>query len=377
MSSSSTRGPLPHTAHHQRVDGAARTVRRRVVGAGLATVSLLLASAVIGPTASAQPERLGPAQLATATGMAAKPTIADIAARIERLDRHAEIASEALNTARVEFRSSKERLSVVDADLARQRASVTSLRRLLVGSVVSAYQTSSGISDATSFAISTDPQSFVTELADHVAQTQLEAGIVARLVQEQDRLTAQERQAQAALHAIQDERAEIAAHKTDLATRSARAETLLHSLKAARLARIEARQADSEPSRDATRISLHDIPADKRAAIAVSVALAQVGKPYVYGAAGPDSFDCSGLTMYAWGKAGVSLPHSSALQPSYGTPVSLNDLMPGDLIFYYSPISHVGMYIGHGKIVHAPHPGEDVQVVPMNEMPIAEAVRVG
>jgi cell wall-associated NlpC family hydrolase len=109
----------------------------------------------------------------------------------------------------------------------------------------------------------------------------------------------------------------------------------------------------------------------------VQTALAQVGDPYVYGAAGPDAFDCSGLTMYAWHAAGVSLSHSSSVQAGQGVAVSLSDLMPGDLIFYYSPISHVGMYIGHGQIVHAPHPGLSVQVVSMYEMPIAEARRVG
>lgn len=100
---------------------------------------------------------------------------------------------------------------------------------------------------------------------------------------------------------------------------------------------------------------------------AVQFALAQVGKPYVWGAAGPGSYDCSGLTMSAWAAAGVSLPHSAYQQYSYGTHVSLSQLEPGDLIFMYTPISHVTIYIGRGLMVSAPQTGEDVQVVPVSE----------
>ena len=103
--------------------------------------------------------------------------------------------------------------------------------------------------------------------------------------------------------------------------------------------------------------------------VAVDTALAQLGDPYVYGAAGPDSFDCSGLTMYAWSAAGVALPHSSSMQSTVGTPVSYSDLQPGDLVFFYSPISHVAMYIGNGLIVSAPHTGDVVKVVALAYMP--------
>ena len=89
------------------------------------------------------------------------------------------------------------------------------------------------------------------------------------------------------------------------------------------------------------------------AQVAVDTALAQVGDPYVWAAAGPDAFDCSGLTQYAWAAAGIELPHSSSMQSQVGTPVAYSDLQPGDLVFFYSPISHVGMYIGNGQIVHS------------------------
>ena len=99
------------------------------------------------------------------------------------------------------------------------------------------------------------------------------------------------------------------------------------------------------------------------AQIAVNTALAQRGKPYVWAAAGPGSFDCSGLMEYAYSAAGISLPHSSAEQARMGHAVSMSQLAPGDLVFYYSPISHVGMYIGNGQIVNAPTAGDVVKIV--------------
>jgi cell wall-associated NlpC family hydrolase len=108
---------------------------------------------------------------------------------------------------------------------------------------------------------------------------------------------------------------------------------------------------------------------------AVDTALAQVGDPYVWGGAGPNSFDCSGLTQFAYKAAGVSLPHSSRMQSTIGTPVSLNALKPGDLVFFYSPVSHVAMYIGNGQIVHASTAGKPVKVVDLAYMPGATGAR--
>ncbi|WFE22700.1 NlpC/P60 family protein [Solwaraspora sp. WMMD937] len=95
---------------------------------------------------------------------------------------------------------------------------------------------------------------------------------------------------------------------------------------------------------------------------AVTFACAQIGKPYVWGSAGPGSYDCSGLTLAAWGQAGVSLPHNAARQRQVTANVSRDQLRPGDLIFYYSGLSHVGMYVGDGWIVHASQAGEPVQM---------------
>lgn len=99
-------------------------------------------------------------------------------------------------------------------------------------------------------------------------------------------------------------------------------------------------------------------PANK----AVEVAVAQLGKPYRWAGSGPNSFDCSGLTSYAWAKAGVQLPRSSRAQYAGTTRISRSDLQPGDLVFYHSPISHVAMYIGDGQVVESPNSGNNVRI---------------
>ena len=116
--------------------------------------------------------------------------------------------------------------------------------------------------------------------------------------------------------------------------------------------------------------------ADAKRQKVVAAALSKVGSRYVYGKTGPSSFDCSGLTLYAYRQVGISLPHSSRSQSRVGKRVALNALKPGDLVFYYSPISHVGIYIGNGKVVDAANRRTDVRVTSLKSMPLKAAVRV-
>jgi cell wall-associated NlpC family hydrolase len=123
-----------------------------------------------------------------------------------------------------------------------------------------------------------------------------------------------------------------------------------------------ASRAEREPVAAATGPIVAGTAAAQKA---VDTAMAQRGKPYVWAASGPGSFDCSGLTSYAYRAAGISLPHSSRLQSTIGAPVSRDQLQPGDLVFFYSPVSHVGIYIGNGQMVHAPTSGDVVRVSPL------------
>src|SRR3954451_20730104 len=111
------------------------------------------------------------------------------------------------------------------------------------------------------------------------------------------------------------------------------------------------------------------------AQIAVDTALSQQGKPYVWGGAGPSSYDCSGLMLYAYAAAGITLPHSSSMQSTMGAPVAYSDLQPGDLVFFYTPVSHVAMYIGNGQIVQASTEGQPVAVTELSYMPDYNSAR--
>ena len=104
------------------------------------------------------------------------------------------------------------------------------------------------------------------------------------------------------------------------------------------------------------------------AQIAVDAALAQQGKPYVWGGTGPGGYDCSGLTSSAYKAAGITIPRTSKAQATAGVPVDKANLQPGDLIFFYSPVSHVGMYIGNGQMVHSSTFGQPVKVAPVDSM---------
>jgi cell wall-associated NlpC family hydrolase len=129
-----------------------------------------------------------------------------------------------------------------------------------------------------------------------------------------------------------------------------------------------------------SRVHITSVAPNARAAEAVAYAESKVGDPYVYGAAGPGAFDCSGLTMMAWARAGVSLPHDAAAQASMLTQVSLSYVEPGDLVFYSydgRDIAHVAIYVGGGMVVHAPRPGESVQYGSVHTVgPIVEVGRV-
>jgi cell wall-associated NlpC family hydrolase len=110
---------------------------------------------------------------------------------------------------------------------------------------------------------------------------------------------------------------------------------------------------------------------------AIATALAQLGDPYQHGASGPDEFDCSGLTSFAYEAAGITLPHSSRAQADLGTQVSRSELQPGDLVFFYTPISHVGLYIGNGMMVHARTYGSPVAVTSVDQRGFRFGVRLG
>jgi peptidoglycan DL-endopeptidase CwlO len=185
-----------------------------------------------------------------------------------------------------------------------------------------------------------------------------------------ERLRRLERQRAQALEArvrLADLRADIETKVEDQRAEIAHLRELIERAERRREERLAAAAAVQEVEGDAStaEVAAPAAPApaaSSQAGLAVQAALAQVGKPYQWGGAGPDSFDCSGLTMWAWAQGGVSLPHNSGMQYAATARVAQSDLQPGDLLFYGSPIHHVAIYIGGGQIVEAPYSGETVRV---------------
>ena len=172
----------------------------------------------------------------------------------------------------------------------------------------------------------------------------------------------------------------MAQQKADIDAKEQQAQNLLNQLTASQRAQYNRLVNNTNGGGGSSGVSKTvinnlPVPTDARAAIAVAFAKAQVGKPYIWAAAGPNAYDCSGLTMAAWGKAGVMMAHGSRDQYASFPKVSESQLQPGDLIMYYADMHHVGIYVGNGMIIHAANPSAGVQYAPMNEMPIYGMVR--
>jgi peptidoglycan DL-endopeptidase CwlO len=199
----------------------------------------------------------------------------------------------------------------------------------------------------------------LSEKQEKVAAAEQELGDLTAEINE--KLESQKDEIEALTAAI--ERAEARRRAREAAARAAAERA---AQRAARRAAQQAARPPAQPSQPAAPSPDSPGPAPNPsggAATAVSVALDQVGDPYQWGGAGPDSFDCSGLTMFAWAAAGVSLPHNSSMQYAATVHVAQSDWRPGDLLFYGSPIHHVGMYVGNGQMVEAPYTGAQVRVV--------------
>lgn len=321
-----------------------------------------LASAVSGVALVAS---LG---LVSSSPAQAEPEIKDVQARVDRLYHEAEQASERYNDAKIELDELREDLSSVKADENRAEKSLDSIRRDAQQAILSQYG-DSNLSTVSQVVTAGDTETFLQDMSSMSTFRQLQQGIFDDYATGLEALDIRRDATEKRIDQVAVLEQQLADEKATIDDRLSDAEALLDRLKEAERREIL--------SRDSSMRVPSDVPASGRAAAAVQYALAQVGKAYVYGAAGPSAFDCSGLTMMAWAQAGVGLPHSSSAQYGMGTRVSASELQPGDLVFYYSPISHVGMYIGNGMIVHAANPSSGVRVAELYSMPYVGAVRPG
>ncbi|MCU1589435.1 MAG: hypothetical protein JWP11_691 [Frankiales bacterium] len=334
--------------------GATRSLwARGLLAVGLATV---LAIGVAPGIGQAQP----------------RPSIEQVQQRIDALNDQADRAVEAYAQARIKLTTARRLAAVSRGRVTREEASLAAVRRAMNSVASNAYR--SGGTDALMSLVNTsNPQSFLDRASalDRIARDQ--AARLAATATARHRLATVE--AQAARDLADQKTAEAAVgRQKDTIERTLQAQrSLLSHLQAQERARLAKLQADrAAAAREAalraraSRARLvtfsYNGPASGRAGAAVAEAYNKLGSPYEWAAAGPSRFDCSGLTMWVWARGGVSLPHSAAAQYDSIQHVAQSDVQPGDLVFFGSPIHHVGIYIGGGQMISAPHTGDVVKI---------------
>jgi peptidoglycan DL-endopeptidase CwlO len=331
---------------------------------------VVLGAVVAAPLAAhALPHLAGPA-------VAAKPlTTAQVTAKLHSLAKSSEQLSEQLNQAKIDIAKAQRQVVTAtrNADLA-QRELRTAQQQLAISLASQYKQASFSRTVALLSANSTDNYLQTVQTMNLLTEHQGEvATIASNAIGAANATTAK---AKAAVTTANQKQAELVKRQHALNAEVSRYKALLATLTAAE--RVKYFTPAPAPSQPVVNEVFSTVAGSGDAATAIQVARAQLGKPYVWGAGGPDSYDCSGLTSYAWGHAGVSLPHSAAGQQGMGSSVAQSDLQPGDLVFFGSPAYHVALYIGDGMIIHAPTSGDVVKIVSLSSMPdYSGARRVG
>ncbi|PNE39365.1 MULTISPECIES: C40 family peptidase [Streptomyces] len=342
-------------------------------------------------------------QTANAAPNAPQPSIGEVKQKVDDLYRQAEVATQKYNGAKEKADGQQRTVNRLLDEAARLADKMNESRRRL-GAFASAQYQTGGISPTAQLMLAKDPQQFVdrNHLMEQLTGRQKQA-----ITDYEDQAATAARQRAEATHsleALQQSQATLKETKRNVQSKLAEAQQLLSRLTAqekARLAELE-RQKEAEAQRKAAEEARKEAQQRQqqpsggtgsgtgtgsgggssdsgsystKAGKALAFARSQIGKPYVWGATGPSSYDCSGLTQAAWRAAGVDLPRTTWDQVKVGTRVSSSDLQPGDLVFFFNDISHVGMYIGGGEMIHAPHPGASVRVESIYGMPIYGSVR--
>ena len=323
--------------------------------------------------------------LLTAMPASAQPgatTSADAARLVAERGHQLEVVTERFNEAREALAARQATATAAVAELEKATAGLAQAQASVRGIARSAY-TGDGVGGFHALLTSASADEFVTRVATLETIAGHQSGVLERAAQANvaaahaqagaQQATAE---AQSTFDAVSGQQAEleqqIADYRAQFDRLSAQErETVLasHSVEEASAPPERASRDDREAPVVAEPAVAGPVVAGSGAAqIAVDTALGQRGKPYVWAAAGPGSYDCSGLVQYAYAAAGVKLPHSSRMQASMGTQVSRGEARPGDLVAFYSPISHIGIYLGNGQMVHAPTFGDVVKVTSVDAM---------
>ena len=354
-----------------RASGASRTtsIYRGVRTAALGLVSVALAALFVVPTslpAAADPPL----------------TVEEAKSVIARLQTDSGAIDQQYAGVREQIKQGKAQLRLKQADVKAQTDQVARMK-LQVGQVALAQFQNRSLDTAAQLFVTPDTDKFLSQISTVQKVNENQNSVLQDYQQAQADLAALEHSAELDLAALAKKEKQLKSLTNASDKKLAEAKKVLANLTADQRRKIadadkrataRANAAGAATSRQASRAP---ITGSGKGAKALAYAKAQLGEPYVRNAAGPNSWDCSGLTMRAWGSVGVSLPHSSGEQYSRGRPVAKSDLQLGDLVFFYSGISHVGLYAGNGQVIHAPRPGKSVEYIKMSYMPYAGARRPG
>ncbi|MFJ8506631.1 NlpC/P60 family protein [Streptomyces avermitilis] len=362
---------------------------------GLATAALT-SVALLSQTANAAP----PAD--------DKPSLEEVEKKVDDLYRQAESATEKYNAAKEKTTKQRTRVGSLLDEVAQRTQKLNDARDRLGSFAAAQYRTGASAPDTTTFLLADSPQDYFdqTQLMSRLTDHQKDA--VDAYATEQAATTTKRQEASQSLETLTESQSALKTAKATVQHKLATARELLSKLTAeekARLAAIE-KEKQAAADRKAEELARQQAAAAQQAAPqdsasgsgstsgstgtsgsagtsgstgstsssgsagssyatkagkALAFARAQIGKPYVWGATGPGSYDCSGFTQAVWKAAGVTLPRTTYDQVNAGTTVSLSNIQPGDLVFFYDDISHVGLYIGNGMMIHAPKPGAYVR----------------
>jgi cell wall-associated NlpC family hydrolase len=281
-----------------------------------------------------------------------------------------------------QIRQGKAQLELKQSDVKAQTDKVARMK-LQVGQVALAQFQNRSLDTAAQLFVTADTEGFLSQISTVQKVSENQNSVLQDYQQAQANLAALEHSAETDLAVLTEKKKQLKSLTAASDKKLAEANRVLTKLTADERKKIadanqraaaRANAAGAAASRDAARTP---VSGSGKGAKALAFAKAQLGEPYVRNGAGPNGWDCSGLTMKAWGSVGVSLPHSAGQQYNRGRSVAKSDLQLGDLVFFYNDISHVGLYAGNGRVIHAPHPGASVEYIKMSYMPYGGARRPG
>ncbi|WP_406394931.1 NlpC/P60 family protein [Streptomyces sp. NBC_00887] len=293
-----------------------------------------------------------------------KPTKNEVKAKVDKLYHEAEAATEKYNGAKEQQDKLKKQVDAIQDKVAREQADLNTLRREL-GAIATAQYRSGGIDPSVQLFLASDPDSFLDQASALDQLTAKQAESLQKIKAKQRTLAQQRKEAQEKLGTLADVREALGKNKQKFQSKLGEAQRLLNTLTAAERATMaEGEQRASRAAGDRVELG-NEVPASALGAAALQAADTRVGMPYVRTATGPNSFDCSGLTQWAYAQAGVEITRTTFTQINRGTRIARSQLKPGDLVFF-SNTSHVGLYAGNNTVLHAPYPGAYVRYESMS-----------